>query len=63
MKVGEGDGGATLSLKERAEKYHKKREHMSPLHVLSRHWSISPPSVLSVSGLDVWECGLSGIKC
>lgn len=25
MKVGEGDGGATLSLKERAEKYHKKR--------------------------------------
>ena len=53
MKVGEGDGGATLSLKERAEKYHKKREHVSPLHILSRHWGISHPSVLSVSGLDV----------
>ena len=29
MKVGEGDGGVTLSLKERAEKYHRQRARNS----------------------------------
>lgn len=54
--------GLPLSLKERAEKYHKKKG-VTPLECLRRHWGISAPSVLSVSGLDVWECCLSGIEC
>ena len=63
-KVGEGGGeGAILSLKDRAEQYHKKREHVTPLNVLRRYWGISALNMLSVSGLAMWEHCLSGIEC
>ena len=61
VEVGEGDGGVTLSLKERAEKYRRQRAHDSSERP-EGPWGISAPSGLSGSAL-VWECCLAGIEC